>query len=585
MSKKPQVLFINPPSIPYNYLVKGLSNQHSALSQTISMPMGILYLSSVLQRDFPEIEIKIIDLAKSIRNYANAPNREPTDWLSYVWKVLNEEISDDFQPDFIGISILFSTADKSSVYVADVVKSKWPTKPIVMGGMHATNAVNSLLSHPNIDYICRGEGESVISLFLEKLINNGDPELIEGIIGLKKLRSQQLDSAPLINDLDEIPFPAWDLLDMPAYTFSNTSRARHFDIIEQDGEATIITTRGCPFLCTFCASWTVHGRKMRYRSINNVLEELRTLSDVYNVSSVIPEDDLFTVKKKRIIGLCTRIYEEFKGKLHFQFPNGLSVATLDKEVIQALVKMGMSVANIAIESGSNYVQKNIIEKKCNLKRAISVVQDCRDTGIMTRTYFIMGFPGETREHMQETIDYMLTLPTDWNVINQAAPLIGTKMYDQLLIRGDIDHTYNWDTSFFQERSFDTPEIEADELKNLVYDTNITMNFFNNYNLRTGDYYRAIKLWKDILHAYSNHLVAQYCTALAYKEAKRFDEYNIGLDNCRLMMKADDNEMAQYQFNRYKDNMPELKDLQLSKDVIIAMDGPRPGMPNEAKKQI
>ncbi len=134
-----------------------------------------------------------------------------------------------------------------------------------------------------------------------------------------------------------------------------------------------------------------------------------------------------------------------------------------------MVKMGMTVANIAIESGSNEVQRKVIKKNVNLERARKVVAACRDEGIVVRCYFILGFPGETREQIQETIDYAASLPADWCVFGIAAPLVGTEMYSQLLERGEIDNSFNWDNAFFQERTYDTPEIGAQELKDLGYD--------------------------------------------------------------------------------------------------------------------
>ncbi len=582
----PKVLFINPPSVPYNSLIKKLADEHTPLTQIISMPMGILYLSAVLKRDIPNIEIKVIDLAKAINWFEKDSDRKPIDWDDFILKTLKNEIEADFTPHFVGISTLFSTAHKSSIHIAEAAKKRWPGAPIIFGGMHATNAVDALLAEASIDYICRGEGESVISQFLDHILLKKNAEDIEGIIGTQKLHSKTLDSAPLINNLDEIPFPAWECIDMPSYVFAQSSRLRKIDTIEQDGEATIVTTRGCPFHCTFCASWTVHGRKMRYRSTENVVEELRILKNRYNATSVTPEDDLFTVKKDRIIDLCNTIYAEFSGTLHFQFPNGLSVATLDEDVIGALIKMGMTIANIAIESGSPYVQRKIIEKNCNLERAKNVVQHCRDTGVITRTYFILGFPGETREHMQETVDFILQLPSDWSVISQAGPLIGTKMYEQLLERGDIDASFNWDDSFFFDRNYDTPEISAEELKDLVYTTNVRVNFFENYNFKIGEYERSIKLWKDILNAYPHHLIAQYCIGLAYRKMGKKEKAIQALNVCNTMLQGESSEMAQLHYAQFKQYMPLIE---VSSPIKLPhpsiKQAPRPGMPHEARRYI
>jgi radical SAM superfamily enzyme YgiQ (UPF0313 family) len=489
-------------------LVKSFGRTPVRLRQTVAMPMGILYLSAVIERDHPGAKVRVVDFAKRYREWADSDDAAPEDLDAFLRAVLATDVPSDSAPAMIGISILFSTADKTSRHVAAVCKERWPNVPVVLGGMHATSAVDSLLKEEAIDYVCRGEAESIIVDLVRTCHEGRDPESVQGIIGRSKASRE---NAPLIDDLDEIPYPAWHLL--PMHEYVECGRARSIEKIEQDHEATIVTTRGCPFRCTFCASWTVHGREMRYRSVENVLGELRILRERYGVTSVIPEDDLFTVKKPRIIALCEAVAEEFPG-LTFQFPNGLSVATLDEDVVRAMCKMGMKVANIAIESGSDYVQRKIIKKNVNLDRARRVVQTCRDLGITTRCYFILGFPGETREQVMETIAFAESLPADWCVFNIAAPLIGTEMYEQLLARGEIDGSFNWDEAFFHERAYDTPEVSANDLKALCEEANLRVNFYGNYNLRNGQPDRAAALFRDIHRMYPDHKPAKECLEMA-----------------------------------------------------------------------
>lgn len=561
--RPPRVLFINPPSAPYTSVVQVLDKKMPTVLQPIAMPMGILYLSATLERDIPGIEICIVDFAKALRELIAEEERDPTDFDAFAANVLAEQVPDDFVPDVIGMSILFSTAHRSTGHIADAVKRLWKDAPVVVGGMHATNAADALLKMPSVDFVCRGEGESIIAELVQRMRSLDDPESIQGIFDQKKLqaagpvRGMGLESAPLIDDLDEIPLPAWHLLPMGEYVQSIGSRVRRLDTIEQDGEATIVTTRGCPFSCTFCSSWTVHGRKMRVRSAANVVQELEILHERYGVGLVIPEDDLFTVKKPRIIELCNAVADRFDGSIGFQFPNGLSVATLDEDVIDGMIRMGMKLANIAIESGSAEVQRNIIKKNCDLERARHVVQICRDKGIFTRCYFIIGFPGETLEQIEETFAFASSLPSDWNVFNIAAPLIGSEMYAQMLSRGDIDDTYNWDSAFFHERSFDTKEIEAEHLKELVYASNIKINFFNNHALRTGDYQRAISMFQEILLSYPSHLIAQYCIAIAQRDMGDEQGFRESLSICKRMLGDETLDMPRQHYDEFRDFLPEL----------------------------
>ena len=499
--KNPSVLFLNPPSIPYQILMNSFPDATATMPQVVSMPMGLLYLAAVLERDLPTLHIEIVDLAKAYREWIEAPTRPYQTFDELVEDTLLKSVQET--PSLIGISILFSTADKSARAMARVCKQRWPGVPVLLGGMHATNAVSSLLQEPAIDYVCRGEGESIIT----EVVRQTEALSTTPIPGLVGRHTLMPENCPLIDDLDQIPYPAWHLIPMADYV--HRTRARSIDVIEQDREATIMTTRGCPLRCTFCSSWTVHGRDMRYRSLENVLGELRLLRDRYGVCSVIPEDDLFTVKKDRIVALCHAVADEFPG-MTFHFPNGLAVFTLDRDVIRAMKRMGMKVANIAIESGSQEVQARIIKKHVNLDRARQVVQTCREEGVIARCYFVVGFPGETRAQIQETIEYAGSLPADWCVFSIAAPLVGTEMYEQLLARGDISTSFNWDTAFYQERSYDSSDITASDLKSLVAEANERINFRRNYNLRTGNGQQAAELFRDILRVYPEHELARTC---------------------------------------------------------------------------
>lgn len=537
----PRVLFINPPSVPYTMLVDTFDRQYVSLTQTVAMPMGILYLAAVLERDLPSVEIRVLDLALAYRRFCDAGRPHAMTIDAFI----RAHLPNDFTPDVVGISILFSTAHKTTLHIADAVKERWPGSRVVVGGMHATNAVASLLERESIDLVCRGEAETTVV----DLVRGAQPQ---GFIGRTNLTDRA--SCPLITDLDAIPFPAWHLIPMDEYLYG-VNRARRLDKIDQDGIATIVTTRGCPFRCTFCASWTVHGREMRYRSVQNVIKELEILYERYGAREVVPEDDLFTVKKSRIIGLCEAVAERFHGTLSFQFPNGLSVATLDEDVIRAMTLMGMRVANIAIESGSPHVQKYVIKKHVDLERATRVVDACRRNDVIVRAYFILGFPGETRDQMQQTIDFARALCVDWATIHPAAPLVGTEMYHQMLERGDIDSSFNWDSAFFAERAFDTPEVGAQELKTLCYRANLELNFFENYNLRVGNWDTAIALYKDILRAYPGHLAAQYCIALALRGKGEAVAAEAAIEEARTMLA--EIPMAQRMYEDFRELFPEL----------------------------
>jgi len=579
-----RVLFLNPPSIPYTYVVAGLANRRVPLDQVVAMPMGILYLAAMIRRDLPEADVRVVDLAKALADHERRPDRAETTLDGFADAVLARRTPDGWRPDLVGISILFSTAHRSTLSIAEAVKRRWPGVPVIAGGMHATNAVGGLLESPSVDYVCRGEAESIVCELARRAARGEELEAVAGVIGRRKGAACP-ESAPLVYDLDTIPFPAWELIPMAEYVASEHSRARSIEEIAQDRVATLVTTRGCPFHCTFCASWTVHGREMRYRSIANVLAELEVLHERHGVSVVVPEDDLFTVKKPRILALCEAVTRRFQRRLHFQFPNGLSVATLDADVIAAMVHMGMDCANIAIESGSDLVQRRVIKKNLKLERARGVVAAAREQGIVVRCYYILGFPGETRAQMAETVAFAASLPADWSVFSIAAPLIGTEMYQQLLDRGAIDQSFNWDSAFFQERSFDTPEVGAGELKDLAYRANLEVNFFGNFNLRTGNYKRAYDLFHEVARVYDGHVAAHLCMARALDGLARHGEAEAERRRCRELI-AEGRELAAQQLRVLPEAFAEVGGLAgLPAPAESAAEGPLAGTPREARQAV
>ncbi len=257
---------------------------------------------------------------------------------------------------------------------------------------------------------------------------------------------------------------------------------------------------------------------MRFRSVENVMAEVDQLHEKYGINLFIPEDDLFTANRKKVIPLLKDLAKrrETIPGFELQFPNALSVNTLFDDVMDGLIDAGMKVTNIAIESGSEHIQRHVIHKNVNLSRAKEVVKYFRDRGVITRTFYIGGFPGETKDLLQETIQFARECGTDWGTFSIAAPLRGTVMYRQFVDAGHIkDDIATWSSAFFQERTFDTPEISAGDLKELWYRANLDVNFINNVNFREGNYEKAISIYKDIVHGYPFHVVGWYCIMRCY----------------------------------------------------------------------
>ncbi len=169
--------------------------------------------------------------------------------------------------------------------------------------------------------------------------------------------------------------------------------------------------------------------------------------------------------------------------------------------------------------------------------------------------FILGYPGETAEMRQETIDYMKTLDVDWVYVFNCAPIKGTDLFAEFEKIADVNEM-DWDNMRMGKRTFDTTELTAEEIENIVYDANIDVNFFNNSNFRNGKYELAIKKWNEmVLKDYPYHIVGRYCRAMAYKSLNKFDEMGDDLISC--VEWTNSHLESKRLYDRYKRDMPEL----------------------------
>lgn len=552
-----KILLINFPGSPIHAVKEALDRKNEIVTQLI-LPLGLLYLSSNLKKLVSNVDVRIIDYARELELRA-----EDFASVEGLLSIPALEVANDFQPDIIGYSMMFSTCHPIFNIALTEHKKIWPDAVTIAGGNHATNAADVIMDHHDIDYIARGECELAFAEFVQKVTNKEKVEM-EGIYHRDHVKSgKPMIKAKTAENLDDLAYPDWASLNMADYVQTETGRARKKVLSGklERREASIYTNRGCPFSCTFCASHTTMGKSMRFRSVENVIEEMRQLHERYGVNLFIPEDDLFTANRKKVIPLLKAMKELGKTIPGFeiQFPNALSVNTLFDDVMDALIEAGMTVTNVAVESGSKYVQRHIIKKNCNLDRALEVVKYFRDHGVITRCYFIAGFPGETKEMMQETLDFAKQIKCDWAAFNNASPLRGTEMYQQFLDGGYIKDDINvWSTAFFQVRTFDTPEIKADELRQFTYRANLEVNFFSNVNIIEKKYDKAIIIFEEIIMRYSFHIFAhhmiKYCQEMLGQTEKAMVTHNHILE----LMRTDKRSIKMYK--EYGESLEGLYDI-------------------------
>ena len=413
MADTPQgkVLFLNSP-----YLLIEPFFQHMP-------PLSILYLSSYMEKCGYEPNIHCLDTYVALQGMY---------YFGYDIPALFKKIT-DFKPRMIGITCVFSSRWPFTQRLTQILKSAFPDIPIAIGGIHPTAFPEYCLSASGADYLIIGEGEtSTVDLF-KHVLEGTKPYGVDGITFKDGNGVYFNEKKHFIQNLDEIPFPAYHLVDDQTY-----EAIRKKDRISQFKGLyfPVLTSRSCPNQCTFCNMYLCHGKQWRGRSAQNVVAEIAYLSDKYGVTQFAIVDDNFSFSRARTLAIMEGIIKIDKG-IKLITPNGLSVSTLDDEVVRALKKAGAIEICIAVESGSEYIRNVVYNKRIKEEKIYEVVDSCKKHGLPCRTFFMVGAPGETDETIQESIRMMrrLKVPTYLNI---TTPYKGTKLYEYYIEKGMIE---------------------------------------------------------------------------------------------------------------------------------------------------
>lgn len=340
-------------------------------------PYGLMCLASVLEK--ADHTVKILD---SVRYPL-----DPTE--------LNSKIR-EFNPDLIGMSIYSIGVDKA-IASAENIKTEFNV-PIVAGGPHIIVYPDDLAKYDCFDYLVTGEGEQTLTELVDALANDGDFAAIKGLYYRKDGEVMKNEPRPYIEDLDELPFPAFHLIEDLAGYNPQLLVYRRRPVI------TLITSRGCPFECIFCNSvWT---RRWRANSAEYVVDLMEHVIKNFGAREISFHEDTFALNKKRVLKICRLIKER---NLNIIWSATVNLKTLDQEVIHAMKDAGCWLVSVGIESGSAEVLK-FIKKPVDKETITRVTGWLHDEGIRIRGYFIIGHLIDTPETIKETIDFAKSLP-------------------------------------------------------------------------------------------------------------------------------------------------------------------------------
>jgi len=422
-------------------------------------PMGLGYLASIAER--LGIQVKILDCL--IHGWENEEYvNENLVRVGLSDKDIQERIM-QFKPDIVGINCQFSRQYKIYHQMFSLIKNIDPRIIVIAGGPHATVCPQEVLNDENCDYIFIGEAEESFREFIESLQQDTVISNIDGLgwkIGNKLYFNQKLR---FINDLDEIPFPAYHLMELDKYFGLDASHGtRH-----RKRFSPIITSRGCPAKCTFCSAHQVWGNKYRVRSLENVLEEMMLLKGQYGVEEIMFEDDNVTANAKRAKLLFSRMIEE---SLDFVWdtPNGAGVWSMDEEMIDLMKKSGCIMLNFPVESGSQRVLKDIIKKPLSLEKVKGLVRYCRKIGLDCSMFLVIGMPGEKLSDMWKSFKFAAECGCFSPHISVATPYPGTHLYENCVKNGYFSTPFSLDDLFIRSFLIKTPEWKAKDLKRILF---------------------------------------------------------------------------------------------------------------------
>lgn len=368
-----------------------------------------------------------------------------------------EEIR-NFHPDFVGISVMSSEYREILDIAAEIIKNIDPNIIVIAGGVHVTTSYEYVVKNENIDYCVRGEGEYTLRELLKHLVGEGEfPK--EGLVFMKS-GTMIAQNHVLVQDVSKLPWPAYDLVDFKAYVEKPPRPG-------PGGPALLpytrmVTTRGCPFDCSFCQVAFISGKPVRARSADDVVNELEFLKENYGIKSILFEDDNLLMAKKytrELFSLMIRRNLNLKW-----FGSAFALWCLNDEVLDLMRDSGCIGINIAIESGNERVLRDIVHKPIkDLKRVPEIIEKVKSRGMFCISNFIIGFPGETWEEVRETINFAEHCGSEYVKFFIAVPLYGTEMYHiakrmNLLTHNDEYPRIDWRYSQIKSDEWTTKDI-------------------------------------------------------------------------------------------------------------------------------
>lgn len=423
------LLLINPPSPDKSIIIRDLNRSGRTSKEQIIWPQtNLAYLAAMAPDNF---KVEILDCIA-----------EKIDWPKFI-AILQEK-----KPRYIISHVITSTAS-NDFRVFNSAK-KLGSITITMGPHVTEMPQKSLAENPDLDYIIMNECELTFKELLEKCEHN--EKNLEEVLGLAwRNESKEIivnNPRPFIENLDDLPLPRHDLLPVDKYIFPFMASKFTF----------VVSSRGCPFPCTFCRQPIMWSGKVRARSAESVLKELRWLKAL-GIKNFIFHSDTFTINNDIVKKICQMLIAE---KLNLDWACNSRVDTVDEETLKLMKAAGCWMIAYGFESGSQKIL-DLCEKKATMAQGEKIVKITAKIGIKVYGYFIIGLIGETKKTIEETIGFAKRLPITFAIFHVASPYPGTKFYRQVKESGWLTSEKWEDTNQGGTSPINYPELSGAEI--------------------------------------------------------------------------------------------------------------------------
>ena len=475
--KKERVLLITP---NLNGIKDGLNR--------IQPPLGLMLIASLVEKDGHIV--KIHDTALEGWN----TRREISSRGLIEIGQTDDEIANlikDFNPTVVGISVLFSNLINSTHKIAKIVKKTNKDIITIIGGNHISNAVKdyqynivakipelqdtiSDLENDYIDFAVIGESDHGFAKIINDISENKPIDNLPGVVKRISKKKFIINHPERISDISNLHAPARHLVNMEGYFDIG---AFHSAKSKSNRVLSVMCSRGCPEKCTFCTTPQMWGTKVRWRSIDNIIDEIENGVKDYKIGEIQFEDDTLTANKKRLIELCSRL-EKFG--LPWCTPNGVKVnyhLAGQNDMFKAMHDSGCYQITLACESGVQRVLDNIINKRLNVEQIKPAIENAKKAGMLVHTFWILGYPGETFEEINKTVDFAMKCGADSFSFAILSPLPGTPIYREVL-KNNLwwDLNTNIDDLLYRSSLIKVDGFKsASEFENFVTNVNLKAN--------------------------------------------------------------------------------------------------------------